>query len=79
MTKRIFRSMIVVALAVFLAAMVLTIGVLYTYFTQIQQQQLRAQTAFVAQAMENEGVRYLQSVQTDKCRITWIDAGGTWE
>ena len=77
MTKRIFRSMIVVALAVFLAAMVLTIGVLYTYFTQIQQQQLRAQTAFVAQAMENEGVRYLQSVQTDKCRITWIDAGGT--
>lgn len=77
MTKRIFRSICVVALAVFLAALVLIMGVLYTHFTHVQQNQLKVQTALAAQAAANEGVAYFESLHVDGCRITWIGSDGT--
>ena len=77
MTKRIFRAIFAVALAVFLAAMVLIMGVLYSYFTQLQHQQLRMQTALAAQAAAHEGASYFESLSIDGCRITWVDTDGT--
>ena len=44
MTKRIFHSICLVALAVFLASVVLILGMLYSYFSQVQHDQLRMQT-----------------------------------
>ena len=43
MTKRIFQSICLVALAVFFACGVLILGVLYGYFSDIQQAQLNMQ------------------------------------
>ena len=40
MTKRIFRSVCAAALTVFLVTMLLILGVLYEYFSGIQQKQL---------------------------------------
>lgn len=77
MTKRIFWAIFAVALAVFLAAMVLIIGVLYSYFTQSQQQQLRIQTTLTVQAVSHEGSSYFDSLDIDHCRITWIASDGT--
>ena len=37
MTKRIFRSICLVALAVLLGAIVVIMGALYTYFTGVQR------------------------------------------
>ena len=41
MTKRIFRSILAVALTVLAAALVLILGGLYTHFTNVQFAQLR--------------------------------------
>ena len=43
MTKRIFRSICFVAIAVFLASLILIMGVLYSYFSGVQQRQLQMQ------------------------------------
>ena len=52
MTKRVFRSIFLASLAVLLAAVVLILGALYTYFSDVQAEQLRLQTALVAHALE---------------------------
>ena len=77
MTKRIFRSIVFAVLAVLLASVTLIIGVVYTYFTQVQQSQLRVETALAAHAVANEGMAYFERLDgTMDCRITWIAADG---
>ena len=77
MTKRVFRSIFLASLAVLLAAVVLILGALYTYFSDVQAEQLRLQTALVAHALEREGVSYFDDLDTSDRRITWIAADGT--
>lgn len=77
MTKRVFRSIFLASLAVLLAAVVLILGALYTYFSDVQAEQLRLQTALVAHALETEGVSYFDDLDTSDRRITWIAADGT--
>jgi len=78
MTKRIFRSIVFAALAVLLAAVTLIMGVVYSYFTNVQFSQLRVETALAAHAVTNEGLDYFHKLDdTMDCRITWIAADGT--
>ena len=76
MTKRIFRSIFFVTLGVFLASVVLFMGVLFEYFTGIQRKQLRMQTTLAAQGVENEGMQYFEGLETNDFRITWINNDG---
>lgn len=76
MTKRIFRSSCLIALTVFLASVILFLGVLYEYFTDVQQAQLKTQTNLAAQGVTNEGMDYFQDFKVTGCRITWIAADG---
>lgn len=77
MTKRIFRSIFFTALAVFAAAMVLILGVLYSYFTRIQLSQLQEEAALVAQNAAREGLAYFDEESRISNRITWIAPDGT--
>ena len=78
MTKRIFRSTFLAALTVLLAALTLTMGAVYSYFTNVQFSQLRVETALASHAVSNEGVGYFDQLDdTMDCRITWIAADGT--
>ena len=77
MTKRIFRSIFLVALAVLLVCTVLIMSILYGYFNDEQHAQLRAQTDLAAQAVDALGETYLSQVRTDGYRLTWIAADGT--
>ena len=78
MTKRIFRSIVVSLLAVLLAAAALIVGVVYSYFTRVQHNQLRVETALAAHAVANEGLEYFEKLDgTMDCRITWIAKDGT--
>ncbi|MBQ0134660.1 MAG: PAS domain-containing sensor histidine kinase [Clostridiales bacterium] len=77
MTKRIFRSICLVAIAVFLASLVLIMGVLYSYFSDRQMISLKTETALCASAVEHDGLDYLASVSNGDYRITWISADGT--
>ena len=76
MTKRIFRSIFFVTLGVFLASVVLFMGVLFEYFKGIQRKQLRMQTTLAAQGVENEGMQYFEGLETNDFRITWINNDG---
>lgn len=77
MTKRIFRSIWVVTLSVFLAAVLLFLGILYDYFSDIQRSQLRAETALAVQGVTHAGAAYFESLECSDCRITWIGPDGT--
>ena len=76
MTKRIFHSICLAALVVFLASAILIMGVLYEYFSSIGQAQLKMQTSLAAQGVANEGIGYFQHLEVKDCRITWIDGRG---
>lgn len=76
MTKRIFRSVCIVAVAVLLASLALIMGVLYDYFSGSQEDQLKTQTDLAARGIENEGISYLDGLDSEDLRVTWIDGKG---
>ena len=76
MTKRIFRSVCAAALTVFLVTMLLILGVLYDYFSGIQQKQLKAETALAAQGVKQLSTEYFEGLPVSDYRITWIAADG---
>ena len=77
MTKRIFRSIWLVTISVFLASVVLFMGVLYNYFSGVQQSQLKMQTNLAARGAGQEGLSYFDGLDVGNYRITWIDTDGT--
>ena len=77
MTKKIFHALCLVAFTVFLASLVLIMGVLYKYFSRIQQTQLRMQTQLAAQGVEKGGMDYFDGLDVQDYRITWIGGDGS--
>lgn len=77
MTNRIFRSICFVAIAVFFASMILIMGALYSYFSNVQQRQLNMQLQLAAQGVTNEEAAYFHDLTVRDYRITWIAADGT--
>lgn len=77
MTNKIFRSICLVALGVFLASLVLILGVIYSYYSRLQATQLRTQTQLIAQGAAHEGLEYFSNLTIEDCRITWIGTDGT--
>ena len=76
MTKKIFQSIMLTAGAVLLASLVIILGCLYDYFQGVQQDQLRDELSLAAQAVELGGSDYLESLDSQNYRLTWIDADG---
>lgn len=76
MTKRIFRTIFTVAISIFLASALLFMTVLYNYFFEIGQNQLRMQTDLASKGVEDEGLDYLQNLNATDYRVTWIGTDG---
>lgn len=76
MIKRIFHSICLVSLTAFLASIVLFMGILYEYFSNVQQAQLKMQTNLAAQGVTNQGIDFFHDLQVTDYRITWIDENG---
>lgn len=77
MTKRIFRTIFIVAVGVFLASAVLFMSVLYDYFSSVGQGQLRAQIDLAAQGVLHEGIEYFDGLESKNYRVTWIGTDGS--
>lgn len=77
MTKRIFRTVFIVAISVLLASVILFIGVLYDYFTGVQYRQLKMQTDLAAQGVVSDGIEYFDGLDVKNYRITWIGTDGS--
>lgn len=76
MTKRIFKAICAAALLVFVVTLLLIMGVLYNYFSSMQQKQLRAETALAVQGVEGQGAAFFEGLAPKDFRVTWIAADG---
>lgn len=76
MTRRIFRSTLLVGVVVLLAALTLVVGVLYSYFGRVQESQLRDELSLAAVGVTQSGEDYLRQLESDQYRITWVAADG---
>ena len=77
MTKQIFKAVCLAAIAVFGASLVIIMGALYGYFSEMQMKQIRIQSELAARGVENNGLAYLDSLKDEEYRVTWIAADGT--
>ena len=77
MTSKIFQSILSVAIAVLMASLIIIIGVLYPYFGGVQESQLKDELSLAAEATQQLGEDYLKSLDSDRYRLTWVNADGT--
>lgn len=77
MTKKIFRSMLLVCMMVLISAITGVMGVLYHYFSENIHDNLQSEVMYLAVAVENEGIEYLNRITNQTERITLIDEDGT--
>ena len=77
MTSKIFRSSVFVAVVVLLCSLGIVMGVLYNHFTGVQVEQLKAELSLAVTGTEQYGNAFLENVEADRFRVTWIDTDGT--
>ncbi len=78
MSRKIFRAIRIVTLAVLLITAGIMIGVLYDHFSAMQKNRLQLEMQMVEQGVIMGGRDYLECLRMDdSCRITWITADGT--
>ena len=77
MTSKIFRSTVFVAVVVLLCSLGIVMGVLYNHFTGVQVEQLKDELSLAVTGTEQYGNAFLENVEADRFRVTWIDTDGT--
>ncbi len=77
MTSKIFRSTVFVAVVVLLCSLGIVMGVLYNHFTGVQVEQLKDELSLAVTGTEQYGKTFLENVEADRFRLTWIDSYGT--
>ena len=77
MASKIFKSILLVAIAVLMASLSVITGVLYPYFGSLQESQLRDELHLAAEATQRLGESYLENLDSDRCRLTWVSPDGT--
>ncbi|MCM1126413.1 MAG: ATP-binding protein [Lachnospiraceae bacterium] len=76
MTKKIFKSIMIVAGAVLIASLVIIMGCLYDYFSGVQEKQLEDELSLAVAAVEKNGREYLEQLQSNQYRLTWVAENG---
>ena len=85
MTRKIFRSTLMVAAAVLAASLVIVLGCLYDYFGAVQENQLKDKLRLAACGVEESGQDYLKRLSSRDSRydwspdyrLTWVSTDGT--
>lgn len=76
MTKRILKSILAVSVAVLVMSTALTMGILYRYFGKQIGKELRREAAYLAIAVEKEGMEAFESLPPEAERVTYIAEDG---
>ena len=77
MTSKIMKSILSVAIAVLMASLTIITGILYPYFGSVQELQLKDELSLAASATQQLGKGYLEKLNADRYRLTWVNADGT--
>ena len=76
MSKKIFRSIISVAMVVLLASLFIASSFLYDYFNKSQVSQLKEELSLVAANVDEAGVEYFDNFDSSMFRFTLVSADG---
>lgn len=76
MTKKIFKSTVLVSAMILILGSVLVMGILYRYFGKQLNGELEKEASYLAYGVEQNGVNYLEHLKQKDARITYIDASG---
>ena len=77
LNRRIFGSILTVAVVVLLATLVLVTGFLYDYFTGVLERQMRDEWEIAAAAITENGTAYLDRLTSTRYRLTVVAADGS--
>ncbi len=77
MTKRIFRTILLVSALVLVCGLACVMGVLYSYFSRQLKEELHDKAAYLAVAVEGDGAAALEKLSGRPERITMVAADGT--
>ncbi len=76
MTKKIFKSSILASVIILILGMACVLGVLYQYFGEQINSELKKEAEYLSYGVELEGETYLEQVNDQDSRITYIDEEG---
>lgn len=76
MSRKIFRSIMAVAMIVLLASLILTNGFLYSYFNRTEVDRLKEELSLAGAGVEQAGVAYFDTFRSQVFRFTWVSADG---
>jgi two-component system phosphate regulon sensor histidine kinase PhoR len=77
MNKKIFRSVFLSMILVLTASMVLITAILNQHYVEVEKERMAVEAELVEAGIETEGMAYLEAVQEDMYRLTWIARDGT--
>ena len=77
MSKKIFRSIIVVAVVVLLVSLSIASSFLYDYFNKSQVTQLKEELSLVATSVDKVGTKYFDNFDSSVFRFTLVSADGS--
>lgn len=77
MTKKIFKSIMLVCALVLTVGLAAVMGILYSNFDGQMRKELSKEAAYLAYGVEQQGVDYLKNIKDKSARITYIDQDGT--
>ena len=77
MTKKIFKSIMLVCALVLTVGLAAVMGILYSNFDGQMRKELSKEAAYLAYGVEQQGVDYLKNMKDKSARITYIDQDGT--
>ena len=77
MTKKIFRSIIVVAIVVLLISFFIASNFLFDYYNKSHVAQLKEALSLVSAGVNENGTEYLEKLDSSIFRFTLVDADGT--
>ena len=77
MKKRIFRSIMLISVTCVIAGLAFLMGILYHFFGNQLEKELKAEASYLAVAVEKEGEAAFESLPLEAARVTLIDSDGT--
>ncbi len=77
MTKKIFKSTVLVSASVLILGIAFVLGILYQYFGKQLDTELAREASYLAYGVEQQGEEYLQQLKNTDSRITYIGEDGT--
>lgn len=77
MTKRIFRSIMLVTAVCMVTGLAFLMGILYHFFENQLEKELRAEASYLEIAVEQNGESALENLPKNSARVTWIAEDGT--